>query len=47
MALDGIVLDKITKQIQQLLPVRITKINNISDTELLFQLKEMVNDINY
>ena len=39
MALDGIVLDKITKQIQQLLPVRITKINNISDTELLFQLK--------
>ena len=39
MALDGIVLNKITKQIQPLLPVRITKINNISDTELLFQLK--------
>jgi len=39
MALDGIVLKKLTDQLISLLPLRISKINNISDTELLFQLK--------
>ena len=39
MALDGIVLKKLTDQLITLLPLRISKINNISDTELLFQLK--------
>lgn len=39
MALDGIVLKKLTDQLSILLPLRISKINNISDTELLFQLK--------
>ncbi len=39
MALDGIVINKINEKLQTILPVRITKINNISDTELLFQIK--------
>ncbi|MDD2591564.1 MAG: NFACT RNA binding domain-containing protein [Erysipelotrichaceae bacterium] len=39
MALDGIVLNKIAIQLQAIIPIRITKINNISDTEVLFQLK--------
>ncbi|MEA5026173.1 MAG: NFACT RNA binding domain-containing protein [Erysipelotrichaceae bacterium] len=39
MALDGIVLRKITDQLKTCLPARIIKINSISDTEILFQLK--------
>lgn len=39
MALDGIVLQAITKQLQELLPAKINKIQQLSDTELLFQLR--------
>ena len=39
MALDGIVLQAITNQLQELLPAKINKIQQLSDTELLFQLR--------
>ena len=39
MALDGIILSKINTELNALLPFRIVKINNVSDSELLFQLK--------
>ena len=39
MALDGIILSKINGELNALLPLRIVKINSISDSELLFQLK--------
>lgn len=38
MALDGIVLKAITTQLQQVIPSKINKIQQLSDTELLFQL---------
>ena len=39
MALDGIVLKKINDELQENLPARINKINSLSDSELLFNLK--------
>lgn len=38
MALDGILLSKITPEIQDILPARIQKIHQISETEVLFHL---------
>lgn len=39
MALDGIVLQAITKELQTCIPAKINKIQQLSDTELLFQLR--------
>lgn len=39
MALDGIVLQAITNELQEILPAKINKIQQLSDTELLFQLR--------
>ncbi len=39
MAIDGIVLRQITKQLAEYLPAKINKIQQLSDTEILFQLR--------
>lgn len=39
MAIDGIVLRQITKQLKDALPAKINKIQQLSDTEILFQLR--------
>ena len=39
MAMDGMILMKINAQLQENLPARISKINSLSDSELLFTLK--------
>ncbi|MCI8541056.1 MAG: hypothetical protein HFE67_06040, partial [Erysipelotrichaceae bacterium] len=38
MALDGIVLRQITKELQAYLPAKINKIQQLSDTEIILQL---------
>jgi len=39
MALDGIILQAITRQLQDILPAKINKIQQLSDTEILFQIR--------
>lgn len=39
MAIDGIVLHTITQELQTLMPAKITKIQQLSDTEMLFHLR--------
>ena len=38
MALDGIILNKVKNDLEEHLPIRINKINNTSDTEVIFNV---------
>ena len=39
MALDGLLLHQVQKELQSFLPAKLTKLQQISDTELLFTIR--------